>query len=296
MIPSDLISNLKRLIVLSVLVGLQLVVAQPTVIEYSLPVAPSGPQAITKGPDGNLWIARTGANRIAKVTPEGVVTDYTIPTIDSKPAGITAGPDGNVWFTETTGNKIGRITPNGVITEFPLPTELSMPTSITSGPDGNIWFIEQGGQTAIGKITTSGSVTEYPGPGFAYGHITAGPDGNVWFSAYTRIGKITPSGAITFYTGMPGIQAITLGSAGNLWAIGSSVCRISVNGTLLAEYWAPISPSARITAAPDGNLWINGSVSKLTKMKIDGTSVEYATPIFQIPVESLPAQMEIFGS
>ena len=66
----------------------------------------SGPRGITVGPDGNLWFAEFNANRIGRITPDGVITEFLIPTPNARPEDITTGPDGNLWFTDPVGNKI----------------------------------------------------------------------------------------------------------------------------------------------------------------------------------------------
>ena len=45
------------------------------VTEFAIPTAGSEPEAITTGPDGNLWFTQAAGNRIARITPAGVVTD-----------------------------------------------------------------------------------------------------------------------------------------------------------------------------------------------------------------------------
>jgi AraC-like DNA-binding protein len=61
------------LFALLALLGESVLSAQPTITEYALTGAVSGAQAMTKGPDRNLWILLTG--RIAKVTAEGGFCD-----------------------------------------------------------------------------------------------------------------------------------------------------------------------------------------------------------------------------
>jgi streptogramin lyase len=109
------------------------------------------PEEIVAGPDGNIWFTEWHANRIGRITTDGLISEFMVPTPDSGPRGITAGPDGNIWFTEYYGSKIGRITAAGIITEFTVPTANSGPWGITTGPDGNIWFAEfYGGK--IGQV------------------------------------------------------------------------------------------------------------------------------------------------
>ena len=111
----------------------------------------TAPEAITTGPDGNLWF--TGLGRIGRITPAGVVTEFTAGiTAGALIQGITAAPDGNLWFTEYN-DRIGRITPQGNVTEFAFGvTPGAGPVSITTGPDGNLWFTEFNGDR-IGRIT-----------------------------------------------------------------------------------------------------------------------------------------------
>ncbi len=90
-------------------------------------------QAITAGPDGNLWFTDIDGNQIGRITPSGTVTTFALPTPGSRPGEITVGPDHNLWFTETKGDRIGRITPSGTITEFPITTSGGLPTFWMTG-------------------------------------------------------------------------------------------------------------------------------------------------------------------
>ncbi len=104
------------------------------------------PRGITVGPDGNLWFAEAGTDRIGQITPSGTVTEFSSGvSAGSHPVGITAGPDGNLWFTEQNGLRIGRITTAGVVTEFTVGIS-GITTDITAGPDGNLWFTESSRQ------------------------------------------------------------------------------------------------------------------------------------------------------
>jgi len=189
--------------------------------EYELPQG-SGPEGITAGPDGALWFTENGANRIGRITVEGVVTESD-PIGGFRPGDITPGPDGRLWFTESEANKIGAITtagmtvteyntpgadPSGIaasggalwftqhasdsiariptfglpITEFPVPAGTG-PSGIVLGPDGALWFTEQK-LGRIGRMTTTGRVTEFPlpDPNSEPSGIVAGPDGAMWFT------------------------------------------------------------------------------------------------------------------
>src|SRR5579872_554976 len=140
-----------------------------------------GPKDITKGPDGNIWVANGGVENgnISRVTPSGVVTTFTDAEI-ATPLGITAGPDGNIWFTSATSlvghhPAIGRITPAGAITLF-NDGKLFTPRDIVAGPDGNLWFTDESNHS-IGRVTPAGVISYFKIEG--YGRptsIAVGPD------------------------------------------------------------------------------------------------------------------------
>ena len=86
----------------------------------------SGPTGVVAGPDGNIWFAENGLNRIGHMTPAGDVrSEAVIPSSSTFPDGIAAGPDANVWFTEAGGNRVGRVM-----------TGISAPPTPTPPPGG----------------------------------------------------------------------------------------------------------------------------------------------------------------
>lgn len=206
----------------------------PNEKDYPLLTPSSNPNAITTGPDGNLWFTELNASKIGRITTAGSVTEYPL-SYDSEPAGIATGPDGNLWFTEGVANKIGRLNPTtGAITEFALPIN-SDPGSIASGYNGyepSLWFLEPG-TNILGNITTSGSITQYSidTTNSGLGEITAGVSG-VWFTE-SRANKIAhlfmEKVCRRFCFLQPQVQeysipapggdptGITLGADGNVW-------------------------------------------------------------------------------
>jgi virginiamycin B lyase len=254
--------------------------------EFTALTAGSGPFAIARGPDGNLWFTELSGDRIGRITPAGVVTEFPIPTTGGSPVGITAGPDGNLWFTEAIG-QIGRITPGGAITEFPLPVA-GEPFGITTGPDGNLWYTVRLGDR-IGRVTPAGTITEFPlpTPGAGARGIAAGPDGNLWFTepGVDQIGRITPAGVVTEFpiptpNGLP--FGISAGPDGNLWFIetlGNRVGRVTPGGTV-TEFPIPgpapmaSNVSFGIAVGPDRDLWfVQADGSGIGRMTTGGVFV-----------------------
>src|SRR5262245_56392152 len=110
----------------------------PTITEFPIPTASSGPWGIATGPDGNLWFTETEANKIGMINPTThATTAFPLPRDRNywkDPQGITAGPDGNLWFTEYLGNMVGMINPTThAISEFRIPTANAYPRGIAAG-------------------------------------------------------------------------------------------------------------------------------------------------------------------
>jgi len=129
----------------------RIAIASGIVTGFSVGASPNG---LVSGPDGNLWIMESGANKIGKfvVSSTTLSAEFTIPSPGTFARFITNGPDGNLWFTESDANKIGRITTAGTITEFTPPTQNSGPQAIVAAPDGNLYFVEQN-VNQIGRVT-----------------------------------------------------------------------------------------------------------------------------------------------
>lgn len=258
-----------------------------SIIEFPIPTASSNPYFIVTGPDGNLWFAEAGGNKIGKITTAGIITEYVVPTAGSSPVGITVGPDGNLWFTEYLGNKIGKVTTTGSFTEYTIPTAGSQPLGITTGPDGNLWFTNTSSGN-IGKITTTGTITEYAIGASTPFSIVTGPDGNLWFTEYgnNSIGKITTAGVFTEYpipTAGSGPIDITVGPDDNLWFTeysGNKIGKLTTAGNF-TEYTVPTAGAAPygIAKGSDGNLWFaEYTGNKIGMLTTAGVFTEFVSP------------------
>lgn len=275
-----------------------LVLAGPSaaaISEFPL-ITNSSPVGITTGPDGNLWVAESSADRIARVTPAGAVTEFTLPA-SREPLDI-ASAGGLVWFTERTGDRIGRLDPNagsiaGIqasIVEFIVPGTGSRPTGIASGPDGNVWFT-QPGSDQIGRITPLGAVTEFAvsGPGSMPTGIAAGPDNALWFTeaGSHQVGRITTAGVVTNEFKLPALAtsrlgAITQGPDGALWILDEGidyVRRLNTSGVESRFPGPPNSGLDGIASGPDGALWLTEArAGKVARMTTGGALSEYSLP------------------
>src|SRR4051794_26809679 len=268
------------------------------------------PRGITRGPDGNLWIAEaavTGA--IARVNGDGSVTEFGT-GVTGRPVDVTAGPDGNVWYVAQSPSAVGRITPNGTITEFSAGlTPNSDPSAIASGPDGNLWFTESADPGRIGRITPAGVITENSiglPPSMAPTDIVAGPDGNMWFTLAGDpggVGRITPEGVFRVFTPGPGESGgdmtagsrptgIAAGSDGALWFTESAspgrIGRITTDGDV-TEYTEGLTQDRApwmIAAGPDGNMWFTENANPGALARISLPPLLLGSGVAQVGTDS----------
>ena len=273
-----------------------LALAQPAaadIREFTLPTQPAGPSGITAGPDGNLWVAAAGSDRIARVTPTGAITEFVL-VAGREPTDITMA-GGRIFFTARNGDRIGRLDPSdaniqGSISEFIVPGAGSNPTAIAAAPDGNLFFT-QPSSDQIGRMTPAGVVTENGSGGTSPTGIAAGPDGGLWYTlrGESNIGRNDTSNAMTGQFNpplVPGLPSrfgnITSGPGGALWYVDSGldhVRRITTAGGH-SQFAAPAGSGLDgIAAGPDGALWLTAARSgKILRMTTGGAVSQYSLP------------------
>jgi streptogramin lyase len=180
--------------------------------------------------------------------------------------GLTEGPGGSLWFPYFRGygaavtGGVGRITRKGTVRLFPIPSVGV--SGVVRGPDGAVWFsgsLAHGG--VVGRISELGVVTLNPLPA---------PD------LLAKCASSVLSCADDFYWQ---VLSITLGSDGNLWAVGGldSVWRITPSGTITA-FHTPTESSwpSEIVTGDEGELLVTETaINPLLKPR---ESLAHVTP------------------
>jgi virginiamycin B lyase len=270
--------------------------------EFALPTRGSYPWGITVGPDDNIWFTEVGANKIGRLTRNGVLKEFQV-TGALGLLGICAGPDGRLWFTCSTSDRIGRITTNGVIRLFDIPHPpwpRRVPWAITASPDQNsLWFAGVGYR--VSRITTSGTITtEYLHEnGRNFYDIAVGPDNNLWYTdgGWDAVHRRDPaSGALTTYTlepyGLP--TDIAAGPDDAMWFTQYTVGRIgrfAMDGQLTEAFVGDNLPWG-ITTGPEGAMWFTeqrGTNSNVVRFKLNGEIQRFVLPWFSQPREIVSA-------
>jgi virginiamycin B lyase len=76
--------------------------------EFALPSG-GRPYGLMSAPDGNVWFADRGRNRIGLVTPAGRIFEFGLPTENAQPIAVVPVGPGKFAFVEFVGNQIGTL-------------------------------------------------------------------------------------------------------------------------------------------------------------------------------------------
>jgi sugar lactone lactonase YvrE len=262
----------------------------------------SYPYDLAIGPDGTIYVADYGNNRIRIVTLTGVVRTLAgdgTTTVLNFPIGVAVGPDGNIYTTEYFGHRVSRLNTGGQITRLAGSTDNSAgyvdatgtvarfdgPQGIVVDRDGSIYVTDRNNDR-IRKLIFNGTawvVTTLAGnatAGFADGTGTAasfyepvgiaiGPDGTIYIgdSQNHRIRKIDSGLSSLNMTGNAYFtNFITAG--GNVNVNGD----LDVSGNTNLRGVANVYGSLTIQANPNRNLsGVRGPINVVTTLAGSGS-------------------------
>ena len=268
--------------------------------QTELPVYPSVtpfPQAITAGPDGNLWVTDQSSNYLYTVKPDGSsVTPITlqtagVPPDPVTPTGITSGNEGGVWFTgqgSTQIGYIGRVTPgSNALNFFQVPAPISNPVSIVQDPaDSNhFWFLAQAGPVSsptvvIGRINPSNGAFEVPSGCQAFNQSIGFAGFAGCIIEYADGTLVAPDSSVVGQSIVGPL--IVVGSDGAIWfATANGLGRITTDGTSVSFY--PTSTGIQsMTLGSDNAIWF-------TETPL-GSNLARISPSGQITTFNIPSQ------
>ncbi|MFA5891305.1 MAG: hypothetical protein WDA27_10235 [Actinomycetota bacterium] len=140
----------------------------PTPVGDGIPASTSSlcdPRGLALGPDGSLYVADSGSNRIRKVDPDGTISTVAgsgtagfsgdgaeaVVADVSHPQGVAVAPDGSIFIADTGNHCIRKVNPKGIITSVAgtgaqgfsgdggsaIRAALSSPRTIALAPDGS---------------------------------------------------------------------------------------------------------------------------------------------------------------
>lgn len=116
----------------------------------AVPTSRARPYGIKQAPDGTLWVALLGTNKLASIDPETFeLREHLLPD-GARPRRIGVTDQGHVFYTGYARGVLGRINPaNGQIDEWPMPGgKNSRPYGMAVDHENRVWAVE-GGRPAM---------------------------------------------------------------------------------------------------------------------------------------------------
>jgi len=198
----------------------------------------SGPQAMTFGPDGNLYVTsfdfpffRIGKGAVIRYNRKtGALLNVFVPPNAARngnlsgATGITFGPDGNLYVSSALTNSVLRYNgQTGAFIDAFVPSNpaqnggLNGPNGLVFGPDGNL-YVASLNFDIVNNVAFPGAVLRYNGQTGAFidafvppdparngglirtGSLFFGPDGNLLVSA----SAFRPRGQVLRFNGQTG--------------------------------------------------------------------------------------------
>ena len=144
---------------------------------FDFPSDQSGPYGIAPAPDGSLWVALFGTNRLARIDTSAsppAAEEFVLPAADARPRRLAVDAQGKVWYSNYTGGEIGVLDPGAAegreFRQFRTPRG-GRPYGIAIGPDQRVWYGDQDAAEVVGFDPASETVvaelpitTASPGP------------------------------------------------------------------------------------------------------------------------------------
>ncbi|HEY5332222.1 MAG TPA: hypothetical protein VIJ21_01635 [Solirubrobacterales bacterium] len=230
---------------------------------------------LTAGPEGGMYFTEPAANRVGRLTPDGLFGGFTVSTPEARPTGIVAAPGGYLWVSLEAAGKVVRLGPTGLANEIPLPAGLE-PAAIALGADAAAWTVDSGTGTVTRISASPGRTISFPiseastkfSPRTTFSDIVAGPDGKLWLSQSDgpHVATVQARDAephFIQYT-IPaigeGTTLVSNGPKGDIWFAGASVIgSLATHGLEVGEVACAVpsceGPIRALAEGPHGDLW-----------------------------------------
>jgi streptogramin lyase len=271
---------------------------------YSTLPANGAGGAITKGPDGGIWMANglgPGAY-VQRFSPAGRMEAHGFPEgyPDAYPEDMVWAADGRLWAIQggTQPAVMYRYTLGGPAEALLVPSSGYL-SSIAAGPDA-LWYAG----VTLWRVSFGLEVSEYLPPlGPAYA-VEVARDGAVWLG-YRETGRVGVFRPGLGFTDLPladpdsRLDDMEQDGAGRMWYTDYVTDRVGFFDTagVRTDFLVPCTDCypTRITTGPDGAMWfvesfphtLNLDVGSIVRLAADGSWTRYFVPADLNPPQDL---------
>jgi streptogramin lyase len=198
----------------------------PVATSFPVTDIDAGATAMTRGPDGNIWVGLNG--KLVKFPTSDPTSSTVYPITGLQPKCMAASGDGTLWVTDgNNGGQILNVTTAGTLVHAPYPTGSTPQCVSAGGPNGQVTFgLPTNSPQQIGQLTPGGTLhtIDRPNGSDPFG-VAFGGDGAYWVAEFAgnRLARVTTDGQLTTLTGFPNVSGqgprqITAGPNNTLWA------------------------------------------------------------------------------
>lgn len=263
----------------------------------------AGNTRLAAGPDGSVYVADPGNNRVQKFTADGAFltawgTIGAGPGQLNSPRAVAVGPDGSVYVTDTNNNRVQRFDANGAFLSQWGSTgagdgQFQLPTGIAAGPDGSV-YVGDSSNRRVERFLADGTFLSAFASGTggfgAIDGVAVGPDGSVYVvdSGNFRVERFDANGIFQSTWGSNGAgdgqfqQPLGIAaSAGGVYVADGAQNRVqkfSSSGTFLDALDAAGSGDTQfagpegVAVSPTGAIYVSQGSRRISRFGETGTT------------------------
>jgi len=156
----------------------------------AVPTDRARPYGIDIAPDGTVWVALFGTNKLAEVDPGTLaLTEHELPNADARPRRLGVLDNGHIYYTDYARGYLGHFDPaSGDVEEWEMPSGSgARPYGVAVDSQNRVWYVSTGPSpnpfVGFDPATESFfSITHIPSGAGAVRHMDYHvPTGTVWF-------------------------------------------------------------------------------------------------------------------
>jgi virginiamycin B lyase len=169
--------------------------ADGSLMTWPAPTANSQPYGIQPAPNGHLFIALFGTNKLAELDPANPATlvEHVLPNAGSRVRRLAVDAQGRVWYGDYARDRLGMFDPaTKQFREWTTASTAGLPYSIVIGPDDRVWYNDDGASmmVAFDPVTEQSQIVMIPTRGSTVRNVAVDRTRRRIWLAESGVGRI----------------------------------------------------------------------------------------------------------